>query len=79
MKNGIAILVSIPITIGVKKKLTQHLNKGHGYHTMVRKLSMTQVAHVGPPQVQLAPIPCWGHWGPWWGSGGVQSLKIGHF
>ena len=46
---------------------------------MVRELSMTQVAHVGPYQAQLAHIPCWGRWGPWGGSGGVQSLKIGHF
>ena len=59
--------------------LTQSLNKGHGYHTMVRELSMTQVAHVGPYQAQIAHIPCWGREGPWGGSEGVQSLKIGHF
>ena len=56
--------------------LTQSLNKGHGYHTMIRELSIVQVDHTGPTQVQLAHIP---HWGPWWGFGGVQSLKIGHF
>ena len=59
--------------------LTQSLNKGHGYHTMVRELSMVQVAHVGPYQAQLTQIPCWGCGGPWCGSGGVQSMKIGHF
>ena len=59
--------------------LTQSLNKRQKISTMVGELSMTQVAHVGPYQAQLAHIPCWGWWGPWGGSGGVQSLKIGHF
>ena len=59
--------------------LTQNLNKGHGYHTMAWELSMVKVAHVGPYQGQLTHIPCWGRGGPWWGCGGVQSLKIGHF
>ena len=49
----------------LENDLTQHLNKGHGYHTMVRELSMTQVAHVGPYQAQSTHIPSWGHWGPW--------------
>ena len=61
------------------KNLTQSLNEGHGYHTMVRELSMVQVAHVGPPQVQLAHIPYWGHWGPCWGCGRGQSQKMGYF
>ena len=59
-----------PLTLD-KVNLTQSINKGHGYHTMVRELSMVQVAHFGPTQVQLAHIQCWGHWGLWWGSGGV--------
>ena len=45
--------------------LTQSLNKRQKNQTMVRELSMVQVAHVGPLQV----MP----------SEGVQSLKIGHF
>ena len=67
------------LVVSVFEDLTQSLNKRQKIRTMVRELSMTQVAHVGPYQAQLAHIPCWGRWGPWGGSGGVQSLKIGHF
>ena len=59
--------------------LTQSLNKRQKIRTMGRELSKVQVAYVGPYQAQLTHIPWWDHWGPWWGSGGVQSLKIGHF
>ena len=59
--------------------LTQSLNRRQKIRTMGRELSMVQVAYVGPYQAQLTHIPWWDHWGPWWGSGGVQSLKIGHF
>ena len=59
--------------------LTQSLNKRQKIRTMGRELSMVQVAYVGPYQAQLTHLPCWGHWGPCWGSGGVQSQKIGHF
>ena len=59
--------------------LTQSLNKRQKIRTMARELSMVQVAYVGLYQAQLTHLPCWGHWGPCWGSGGVQSQKIGHF
>ena len=60
-------------------ELTQSLNKGQKNHTMVRELSMVQVAQVGPYQAQLTHIQCWGHWGPCWGCGGAQSQKMGYF
>ena len=59
--------------------LTQSLNKGQKNQTMVRELSMVQVAHVGPYQAQLTHIQCWGHWSPCWGCGGAQSQKMGYF
>ena len=67
------------LLFNIHGNLTQSLNKGQKICTMVRELSMTQVAHVGPYQAQIAHIPFWGREGPWGGSGGVQSLKIGHF
>ena len=70
-----------PKSLPKNKYLTQSLNKRHRYHTMVWEFSMVQVAHVGLYQAQLTHIPYRGHWGPWWGSGGVQSQtqKIEHF
>ena len=44
--------------------LTQSLNKGQKNQTMVRELSMVQVAYVGPYQAQLTHIQYWGHWSP---------------
>ena len=68
-----------PKSLPKNKYLTQSLNKRHRYHTMVWEFSVVQVAHVGLYQAQLTHTLCWGHLGPWWGSGGVRSLKIGHF
>ena len=77
--NNKLSLILLCNTQSSKKPLTQSLNKGQKIRAMVRELSMTQVAHVGPYQAQRAHIPCWGREGPWGGSGGVQSLKIGYF